>query len=84
VYSVGIGSGARSKLKRLAAETGGRYFQVGGAAELDAVYAEIERELRSQYFLTFAPTDVDVDLAGIEVRVRDRRLNVRATRGYAP
>jgi Ca-activated chloride channel family protein len=84
VYAVGIGGGARGKLKRLAEDTGGRYFQVGGAAELGAVYEQIERELRSQYFLTFAPVDADIDLSQVEVRVRDRRLNVRATRGYAP
>jgi VWFA-related protein len=84
IYCVAIGGGARGKLKRLSDETGGRYFQVRRAEELDAVYDEIERELRSQYFLTFAPADIDVDLAQVEVRVRDRHLNVRATRGYAP
>ncbi|MDH3403533.1 MAG: VWA domain-containing protein [Acidobacteriota bacterium] len=86
VYSIGLGKGAAGgKLQRLADETGGRYFQVGDAAELGAVYAAIERELRSQYFLTFVPAVVgEADLSAVEVRVRDRGLKVRATRGYAP
>lgn len=86
VYSIGLGGGASGgKLKRLAVETGGRYFQVTTASELDSVYAQIERELRSQYFLTFAPaTAGEIDLGQIEVRIRDRNLKVRATRGYAP
>lgn len=84
VYTVGVGGGGHGKLERLATETGGRHFAVGRADDLHAVYAEIERELRSQYFLTFAPADVDGDLSDVEVRVRDRRLNVRVTRSYAP
>jgi Ca-activated chloride channel family protein len=86
VYSIGLGGGASGgKLKRLASETGGRYFQVGEAAELEAVYAEIERELRSQYFMTFVPGGVgEASLGEVEVRVRGQRLKVRATRGYAP
>lgn len=89
IYSVALGGGAGGglggKLKRLATETGGRFFRVSKAAGLDAVYTQIERELRSQYFLTFVPTSVgETDLSTVEVRVRNRRLKVRVTRGYAP
>jgi len=89
IYSIGLGDGAggglRGKLKRLANETGGRYFHAAKASELGSVYAEIERELRSQYFLTFSPADGgQVDLGAVDVRIRDRGLKVRATRGYAP
>jgi len=89
IYSIGLGTGAggglRGKLKKLATETGGRYFQAARASDLAAVYAEIEKELRSQYFLTFAPASPSrVDLSAVEVNVRGRGLKVRATRGYAP
>jgi Ca-activated chloride channel family protein len=89
IYSIGLGvgggGGVSGKLKRLAEETGGRFFRVSKAAELDSVYAQIERELRSQYFLTFVPTSVgETDLSTVEIRLRDRHLKVRATRGYAP
>ena len=89
VYSIGLGGGGglglRSKLKRLADQTGGRFFQVSKVAELDQVYRQIELELRSQYFLTFAPAGGgSVDLDSVEIRLRDRGLKVRATRGYAP
>lgn len=89
IYSIGLGDGAssglRGKLRRLANETGGRYFQAAKASDLAAVYERIESELRSQYFLTFSPANPnEVDLGAVEVRVRDRGLKVRATRGYAP
>ena len=78
-------TGLRGKLKRLATGTGGRYFHAAKASDLAEIYAQIERELRSQYFLTFAPASGgEVDLAAVEVRVRNRGLKVRATRGYAP
>jgi len=89
IYSISLGGGrmsnVRGKLKRLANETGGRFFHVATADELSSVYAQIERELRSQYFLTFVPERAgESDLSEVEVRVRGRGLKVRATRGYAP
>ena len=88
IYSIGLGDGAggglRGKLRRLANETGGRYFHAAKASELAAVYSQIEAELRSQYFLTVAPVDGQLDLGSVEVQVRNRGLKVRATRGYAP
>ncbi|MCZ6508430.1 MAG: hypothetical protein O7A04_10345, partial [Acidobacteria bacterium] len=81
----GAGGGLGGKLKRRATETGGRFVRVSKAAGLDAVYTQIERELRSQYFMTFVPTSVgETDLSTVELRVRSRRLKVRVTRGYAP
>ena len=65
IYSIGLGGGGggalKGKLKRLATETGGRFFSVSKASELEGVYAEIERELRSQYFLTFVPAKRERD-----------------------
>ncbi len=86
VYSIGLGSGASGgKLKQLAQETGGRYFRVRAADELDVVYQEIEAELRSQYFMTFVPVaGGETNLDDVEVRVRGQHLKVRSTRGYAP
>jgi Ca-activated chloride channel family protein len=89
IYAIGLGKGAgvglRGKLKQLANDTGGRYFHAAEATDLRGVYEQIERELRSQYFLTFAPAAAgEVDLEEVEVQVKERSLNVRATRGYAP
>lgn len=45
----------RSKLLRLADETGGRAFFIDSASELTSIYSAIDAELRTRYRLTFAP-----------------------------
>ena len=90
IYTIGLDVGAtklgiRSKLEKLAEETGGRAFFVSKAAELAAVYAEIERELRSQYLLAFAPDPPGKsgEFSPVEVKVKGG-LKARAPRGYYP
>lgn len=90
IYTIGLDVGAtsfgiRGKLERLADETGGKSFFVSKAAELTAVYAEIERELRSQYLLAFAPDrpGKNGEFAPVEVKVKGG-LKARAPRGYYP
>jgi VWFA-related protein len=90
IYTIGLGVGPmsmsiRSKLEKLSDETGGRAFFVGKAEELSGVYAEIERELRSQYLLAFAPNPPGKtgEFAPVEVRVKGG-LKARAPRGYYP
>ena len=58
---------------------------VGKAEELSGVYAEIERELRSQYLLAFAPNPPGKagEFSPVEVRVKGG-LKARAPRGYYP
>lgn len=62
IYSIGIrdrhfkeGEMRRDYLQRLAEETGGRAFFPKTAADLADVFAQIERELRSQYRISYAP-----------------------------
>ncbi|MXX75093.1 MAG: VWA domain-containing protein [Holophagales bacterium] len=42
-------------LRRLAERTGGRYHTADSVEDLDRVYREIERALRSQYLIAFEP-----------------------------
>ena len=42
-------------LRRLAERTGGRYHTADSVGDLDRVYREIERALRSQYLIAFEP-----------------------------
>lgn len=42
-------------LRRLADETGGRFFALRSTDELDGVYRQIENDLRSQYLLVYQP-----------------------------
>jgi VWFA-related protein len=91
IYTIGLDIGGaslgiRSKLEKLADETGGRTFYVSKASELAGVYAEIERELRSQYFLAFAPEPPPAagERHTLDVEVRGGKLRARAARGYTP
>ncbi len=89
VYTIGLrigktSTGVRRKLASLSQETGGRTFFIKTAVELDAVYAEIERELRSQYLLAYnSDQEGEPDVYHeIEVKVRKGKLEARTIRGY--
>ena len=91
IYTIGLGVGAgslgiRGKLSKLAEETGGRVFYVDKAGELDTVYDQIERELRSQYLLAFAPSPPPRpgERHAVTVEVQGSGLKARAARGYTP
>jgi hypothetical protein len=77
----------RFQLKRLASVTGGRAFFVGRGTKLDSIYAEIDRELRSQYLLAYTSTSEKPsdELRKIDVRVdADSKTRVRTITGYYP
>jgi len=65
-----------SAMKKLTAETGGRVIEVGNKPEkLRAAFDQIARELRSQYYIGYVPTNP----------VRDggfRRVDIRSKDGY--
>jgi Ca-activated chloride channel family protein len=91
IYPVGLGvSGfsfaVRQKLDALATETGGRAFYIDAAAELAAVYAEIEQELRTRYLIAYVSdqTERGDELRQVRVEVRGRGLEARTMRGYYP
>lgn len=92
VYTVGLdipgaSLGVRSKLSRLAEQTGGRSFFIGEASELDAVYGEIEEELRSRYLVAYSPDPAPEPGSGfrrVEVEVEKRGVKTRTSRGYYP
>jgi Ca-activated chloride channel family protein len=88
IYAIGLDIGAgslgvRRKLENLAAETGGRALFVERASDLAGAYETIERELRSQYFLAFAPQPApkEGERHELEVEVRGGH-RVRTARGY--
>jgi VWFA-related protein len=68
----------------LADRTGGERLQVkGGAAELTKTFAKIVSDFKSRYLLTYSPRNVP---AGgwhpLEVKLKNRRGDVTARRGY--
>ena len=72
------------RVERLTSAVGGKAFLVRSGADLTAIYAEIERELRSQYLLTFY-SDRREGTDGwreIKVDVKRRGLTARTLSGY--
>ncbi|HUO85167.1 MAG TPA: VWA domain-containing protein [Thermoanaerobaculia bacterium] len=91
LYFIGIGisrfdRSASGKLKTLAAETGGVAYFVRDVKELDETYAAIERELRTQYLLSYytESSGTDRDYRTVEVRVNRPGVTVRTIRGFLP
>jgi VWFA-related protein len=70
-------------LRQMTDDTGGRTEIVRGFDGLDAATARIADELSKQYSLGYASSgEKDGRWHAIRVEVRDRRLTVRARRGY--
>jgi VWFA-related protein len=89
VYAVGLDLPqreveARSRLQRLAEETGGRVFFVQFARELERVYGQIEQELRSQYLLAYQSTQSGDRYRAVDVKVARPGLTAKTARGYYP
>ncbi len=94
IYAIGLGPAGnepavRSKLLRLANETGGQTFFVHRAVELDRVYDSIQRELRTQYLLAYqssrdAGGDRDEAFRRVEVTVDRPGVEAKTLRGYYP
>ncbi len=89
IYSVGLSlqeGSARSDLRQLADETGGRSFFIGSVQELPEIYNLIQQELRSQYLLAFqsSSTDDTGSFRPLEVKTSRKDLNVKTISGYYP
>jgi Ca-activated chloride channel family protein len=65
-------------LPRLAAETGGGYFELTRAAHLMTTFARVADELHRQYAIGFEPPKLDGKVHKIELRVKRPGLTARA------
>ena len=87
IYAIGLGKDVDKKhLSKIAEETGGRSFWVKSAAELSPIYAEIERELRSQYLVAYQSTNTGEEntFRTVELKVAKPGIEVKTIRGYYP
>ena len=86
VRTGGKGLGVRrflGRVQRIAEAVGGRTYLVRQGEDLSAVYAEIGRELRSQYLLTYYADDPQAEtFRRIRVETTDPDLDVRTIAGY--
>ena len=93
VYAIGIGSERdgldRDALKDVAQHTGGRAFFPDKKFDLDAAFAEIEKELRTQYLIAYSSTNKKRDGSYRKITIeltnpalKKEKLEIRHRPGY--
>jgi VWFA-related protein len=89
-FGRGFGGGGRPPvadhpdegLPKIAAATGGGYFELTSTNDLAATFARVADELHHQYALGFAPDKLDGKMHALDVRVTGDGRTVRARRSY--
>ncbi|HKY32655.1 MAG TPA: VWA domain-containing protein [Candidatus Polarisedimenticolia bacterium] len=89
IYAIGMGAtvldvGIRSSLKQLSDETGGRAFFPKSAADLAGVYQQIAQDLKSQYYITYSPSNRSLDGSWRKIRLETaaKGVKLKTRRGY--
>jgi Ca-activated chloride channel homolog len=87
IYTIGLGKEVeKRKMEKIAEETGGRSFFIQNATELDAIYATIEQELRSQYLIAYQSgnTTGANEFRTVDLKVSQPGVEAKTMRGYYP
>lgn len=89
IYAIGLGTSfldidLRRVLKTLAEETGGRAFFPDKVEDLSGTYQEIARELKSQYYVTYEPSNTQWDGRWRKIRLSapKKDVEIRTRSGY--
>jgi len=92
IYSVGLHSvlpaalGGTTKpdkgIRKLAEATGGGYFELTHAADLNATFTRVADELHRQYVLGFTPQSLDGKLHKLDLKVLKPGMIARARTSY--
>jgi Ca-activated chloride channel family protein len=95
VYAIGFhskcrcGSGGRMietdpdpSLKKIAAESGGGYFELKEGADLSSTFTRVAQELHSQYVIGFTPETLDGKLHPLQVRIKRPGMTARSRKSY--
>ena len=69
-------------LPKIAAETGGGYFELTRADDLRSTFARVADELHQQYALGFQPTKLDGKSHDLEVKIKVKGMKARARKSY--
>ncbi len=80
----GGGGGGLSELTKMSSDTGGRVFRVERNYSLDDVFRDLQDELRSQYSISYTPTNSKRDgtFRKIEVKAGVKDMKVQTRKGY--
>ena len=79
------GMNGDADMRKLANDTGGRMIDVGNnGKKMEAAFAQIEDELRTQYVASYTPTDkrLDGSFRPISIECKGDGLKVQAQKGY--
>ncbi len=91
IYAIGLQSNLPAirlvtrpdrKLRQLAEETGGGYFELKKTADLNTTFTRVADELHRQYVLGFAVSKLDGLVHKLDVRVKVPGMTVRARKTY--
>jgi VWFA-related protein len=69
-------------LAKLAAESGGGYFELQSTADLASTFARVADELHHQYALGFTPEKLDGKTHKLDVRLKQPGMTARARKSY--
>ena len=69
-------------LPKIAAATGGGYFELTSTANLASTFTRVVDELHHQYALGFTPNQLDGKMHTLQVRVTPPGMTVRARKSY--
>jgi hypothetical protein len=69
-------------LPKIAAATGGGYFELTSTRDLASTFARVANELHHQYALGFTPEKLDGKMHDLTVRVSQPNLIARARKRY--
>jgi VWFA-related protein len=80
----GGGGGGYGELQRMSGDTGGRVFRVDRKYTLDDVFRDLQEELRSQYSISYTPTNSKHDgtFRKIDLRTSNKDYKVQTRKGY--
>ncbi len=83
-FGLTFGGGGEGILKRISDETGGRVFKVSSKNTLHDVFVQLQDEMRSQYAITYSPTNEarDGTFRRIEIRTENKDYKIQARKGY--
>ena len=92
IYTIGLGVAqrdamARTKMIRLAQDTGGRSYFIDSAEGLSSVYRRIETELRAQYLIAYQSSqgaEGGDRYREVDLEIKKPGLNAKTMRGYYP
>lgn len=88
IYALTIRSGKADDrgdlvLRRLTDTTGGRVYVAASSRDLDSAFEQIEQDLRTQYYVSFSPTQPNPGFHSLRVEIRaPEKLQVHARLGY--